>query len=210
MELFVRLGGLAEGYTVVQTTSGRSLQTNDLDTILPFGGTRARSHVSLRRPHFLHSHRHLLRSKLVASLSSLANSHATQPSCSIMKDRQWNSEVNCVFALYTAPLTYADSYMCNCSTRLTKLSVNTAVECFFKAVIAGRVLLSFRPRLSVHSTWSVPSRTSPSGRKTKLNRQRIPGFFGGSIGARSHLGCAPSSRAHLFNQQTQLHQVFCL
>lgn len=196
----MRLGGLAEGYTVVQTTSGRSLQTNDLDTILPFGGTKARSHVSLRRPHLLHSHRHLLRSKLVASLSNLANSHATQPSCSIMKDRQWNSEVNCVFALYTAPSAYVDLYMCYCSTRLTKLSVNTTVECFFKAVIAGRVLLSFRPRLPVHSIWCVPSRT----RKTMLKTQRIPGFFGGSIGARSHLGCAPSSRAHLFNQQTQL------
>lgn len=104
---------------------------NDLvgHRITPFGGTRARSHVSLRIPHVLHflRHRGILRSRSRqgqnSSLPYQAGQswHVPNPSCSTMKDRQWNPEVICIFALYAAPTTYADSYICYCRTRLTKL-----------------------------------------------------------------------------------------
>lgn len=51
------------------------------------------------------------------------NRHASYPSCSIKKDRQSISEVICIRVLYSAPSTYVDSYMYNCCTRLTKLSI---------------------------------------------------------------------------------------
>lgn len=62
------------------------------------------------------------RSKFVASFSSWAKSTRTSAKhCRITKDKQWNPEVICIFALYAAPTTYADSYICYCRTRLTKL-----------------------------------------------------------------------------------------
>lgn len=74
--------------------------------------------------------------------------HATQPTCSIMKDRQCNLEVIYIIVRYATPSMFVDSYLCNCSTRLTKLLVNTGVERFLEAVIGHYIQLSLRLRSS--------------------------------------------------------------